>query len=289
MSPDRKLDVNGGAIIRSSFTVASGTSVSYAAVIGSGTALTQALVVVSTSGNVGIGTTNPLNKLVVLNGNIQISTTTGNRGIVFQDGTTQLTANGNNSWSTNGNNVYNTNSGNVGIGTALPDRKLDVDGGAVVRSSMVVTGTGLSGTQTVFQVAGSTMVALCNGNVGIGEANPTAKLYVVGTSTFTSDLYCGTTVQANTINYDIKTVKDKNNNKDFVREFYGKELVTMPVSGTTTNYVKLSGITEIKTCEASCEGMMAMLSWYEVFTTSAAFYNRDTEYDAKWHWKILAK
>lgn len=47
---------------------------------------------IDSAGNVGIGTSSPAAKLHVLDGDIKISTTSGSKGIVFQDGTTQTTA-----------------------------------------------------------------------------------------------------------------------------------------------------------------------------------------------------
>ncbi|HBB67406.1 MAG TPA: hypothetical protein DCZ93_08945 [Elusimicrobia bacterium] len=47
-------------------------------------------------------------------------------------------------------------------------------------SSAQISGTGVSGAAALFQVAGSTMMVLNNGNVGIGTAAPGAKLEVAG-------------------------------------------------------------------------------------------------------------
>ena len=43
-------------------------------------------------GSVGIGTNTPTSKLTVFDGDIQVSTTGGSRGIIFQDGSKQITA-----------------------------------------------------------------------------------------------------------------------------------------------------------------------------------------------------
>ena len=77
---------------------------------------------------------------------------------------------------------------NVGVGITSPTRKLDVSGGAIIRSSLTVTGDGLSGTMPVFEVAGSTMVVRYDGNVGIGTSAPSYKLDVAGTGRFTGTL-----------------------------------------------------------------------------------------------------
>ncbi len=71
--------------------------------------------------------------------------------------------------------------GNVGISTGNPQGKLDVNGFALLRSSLSVTGTGLSGTQSAFEVIGSTLVVRYDGKVGIGvTGGPTERLDVAG-------------------------------------------------------------------------------------------------------------
>jgi len=47
-------------------------------------------------------------------------------------------------------------------------------------SSITITGTGVSGSNPLLSIAGSTMVVLNNGNVGIGTTAPGEKLYVAG-------------------------------------------------------------------------------------------------------------
>ena len=54
--------------------------------------LTVSSGVVVSTGNVGIGTAAPESRLHVKDGDIRISTTTGSRGIIFQDGTVQTAA-----------------------------------------------------------------------------------------------------------------------------------------------------------------------------------------------------
>ena len=70
-----------------------------------------------------------------------------------------------------GNLLLNTTAtGNVGIGTATPKSKLDVEGGLAV-------GATYSGT-----TAAPANGAIIQGNVGIGTANPTHPLHVVGST-----------------------------------------------------------------------------------------------------------
>ncbi|MEK9145006.1 MAG: hypothetical protein AAB339_05295, partial [Elusimicrobiota bacterium] len=98
------------------------------------------------SGNLGIGTTNP-------------------------GGPFHVTGTG---------NMLLAASGNAGIGTSAPTHRLDVSGDAIVRSSLTVTASGLSGTQTVFEAAGATLTVRYDGMVGIGTSVPSSTLTVVG-------------------------------------------------------------------------------------------------------------
>ncbi|MCX5786845.1 MAG: hypothetical protein NTX59_14275 [Elusimicrobia bacterium] len=91
----------------------------------------------------------------VTDGDIIISTAVNgsSKGIVFQDGTKQITAGGARAWAFSGNNLYTTNTGgNVGISSDTPSYRLVVSSGAGEAGIMLMVSTGSS---SVFQVTGS--------------------------------------------------------------------------------------------------------------------------------------
>lgn len=96
---------------------------------------------VASSGNVGIGTSAPAQKLSVV-GTVQ--STSG--GFMFPDGTTQTTASvvGPGFWTSSGANIFNNNTGNVGIGRTNPSFKLDTNStnGLGARIGMEAAGGG---------------------------------------------------------------------------------------------------------------------------------------------------
>ena len=206
------------------------------------------------NGNVGIGTTAPSEKLEV-DGNTKAtsfikdggtstqylmadgSVTSGAGGGVTKiiagtnvtispvGGTGDVTINasggsGSSNWTLTGNDIYNSNSGNIGIGTASPSEKLEVDGiikvvhtdssyakyrgqgvffnrsdsylaPEVDNSSTLNVGYNgskwgnveINGSFIKFENgANETMRIDANGNLGIGTTSPSYKLHNIGTS-----------------------------------------------------------------------------------------------------------
>jgi len=67
------------------------------------------------------------------------------------------------------------------LGNHLATTTLDMKNFPIINiSSLAITGTGVSRSNSLLSIAGSTMVVLNNGNVGIGTTNPSSKLHIEG-------------------------------------------------------------------------------------------------------------
>ncbi len=158
------------------------------------TAVDDRIVIAPSTGNVGIGTTAPAQKLSVAG---TVESTAG--GFKFPDGTTQMTAGGPAFWAANGTNISNTNAGNVGIGTTSPGSKLQVTGavrargGAPGPAGVNDNGYAFAGNsgdndsgmfssadgQVAFYTDAAERVRISGANVGVGTTSPETALHIV--------------------------------------------------------------------------------------------------------------
>lgn len=147
------------------------------------------------SGNVGIGSTAPAEKLD-LNGRLYLADSTApgvttNRlysvsGALYWNGSTIATGTGS-QWTTTGSDIYYTG-GNVAVGTSSPLHKLHVTGAVAGKALAVFNETGDQAILTASASGVTRFVIQNDGNVGIGSSTPTSKLVVAQSSAPTTDV-----------------------------------------------------------------------------------------------------
>ncbi|MCX5697582.1 MAG: hypothetical protein NTU54_06430 [Candidatus Omnitrophica bacterium] len=144
------------------------------------------------SGNVGIGTTGPLQMLqvgqlsgsAVSDGQLVLAKSNGGPNRAFKIGLDSNYALSIGDYGYHAGIAYTPYltmsyaTGNVGIGTTDPQYKLDVNGTARISGVTLLSG-GLSDLSTL-TVTGNTNLATTSGNVGIGTTAPGTKLQVSG-------------------------------------------------------------------------------------------------------------
>lgn len=173
------------------------------------------MVIQRSTGNMGVGTITPGQKLDV-DGKIQMRTgaTTGyipvsdaNGTMTWTDPTTLTTAD-DGDWTVSGNNIYNSNTGSVGIGTTNPNRLLTVGNALSINVNPKVTinsdgnqpllvggntnnkavmigydGNDIQGrTGANLITNGDLLLNRFGGSVGVGTTTPGAKFHVQGTT-----------------------------------------------------------------------------------------------------------
>jgi len=191
--------------------------------------------VVLKSGNVGVGTTSPNERLVVKStagaytaANVEHGSGTGKAivGFLNPDRTWSAGLRGDAGdafsiadESAAAHRLFIDTSGNVGIGNTSPGAKLHVTGDVSVSDSLVVGDTRL--------------VVLKSGNVGIGTTSPASKLDVAGTVTATAFKFPDGTTQ---------TTASRGK-----QMFTASGSFTVPAGVTTVERVKKSKICDIAT------------------------------------------
>jgi len=146
----------------------------------------QAISITSTR-NVGIGTTNPGAKLDIA-GTLLLNTTPTSSAWMLENGVNTLSVKEKLTSGTFASRVNFLQGGNVGIGTANPDAKLTVVGqGKFVRNSV-------NPCLSIQQLGSGPTALFMGGNVGIGTSNPLVQFVVRGGTDSTAssfEINCG--------------------------------------------------------------------------------------------------
>jgi hypothetical protein len=232
-------------------------------------------VAITTSGNVGIGTTSPADKLhvAVSSGNYQVDgDSSGNIYHKSQSGEHRFRANGG---TTNAfaiaNNLISTLktayfSSNVGIGTASPSEKLHVVGnGQFTGGNLYIDGTfpriwlrdtednpdysiiNGNGTLRIYDDTNSAdrFAISPSGNIGIGTTSPTEKLHVSGNVRIEGNLEVnGSYTQIDT---DVNTTEQWNVTNDgtgpavTINQKGAQDIMDVQDDGTSVFYIKDGG------------------------------------------------
>jgi hypothetical protein len=226
---------------------------------------------VSSSGNVGIGTSSPnaaSGLALAINGGssqtriaLKNSTTGDNAGSGFQIGLSGLSAfieqreNAELTFATNASErIRITSGGNVGIGTSTVNDKLVVDGGnniwtGVFRGTTTTSQSygiqifgGSNSNDTAFRILnGATtstyMLVRGDGNVGIGTSSPSGNLHVFGGST-TNVSYFQTNGAANRYIFNINNLE---NNAQVDFRVHGSSYNETLFSNSMTNAAAILG------------------------------------------------
>lgn len=139
---------------------------------------------ISSTGKVGIGTTNPESSLDIRNGSLFIQGShswpdAGKGLMLYYPTATDYGAIQAANWGVSNTNLaLQPDGGKVGIGTTSPGYKLDV-AGPINGTQILLNGTDISANANAWTVNGSN-VYRSTGNVGIGTASPGYKLDVNG-------------------------------------------------------------------------------------------------------------